>query len=174
MTCSYCGADTSPWLTEARKHQGQSEVPGWKSNKWILSLWDTVPWIWSTVSRQDDSVLPWCGAFVRHCLVEANIQPPKHWYRAKAYVNFGTKLYEPTLGAVCVIKNSAGKFHVGIIVGVNNAGHVLIIGGNQSDSVKVSAFLRDSVEYIGWPGDIRNVPPSKPPILSAALSDSEA
>lgn len=171
--CNFVIKDKTPWMTEARKHLGQKEVLGWGSNKWILSLWDTVPWIWSTVSRKDDSILPWCGAFVRHCFIKSGITPPKHWYRAKAYFDFGTKLYTPAVGAVCVIKNRYGRYHVGFVVGRDHAGNVLLIGGNQSDSVKISAFRHDAVRYLGWPGDIKDMSTDLP-ILTAALSDSEA
>lgn len=148
--CNFVIKERMPWMTEARKHLGQKEVPGLGSNQWILSLWDSIPWIWSTVSRVDDSVLPWCGAFIRFCLMSSNIKPPKHWYRARAYIDFGTKLDRPAVGAIAVIKKGS-QYHVGFVSGKNNNGDILLIGGNQSDSVKNSAFKKGSVVYYGWP-----------------------
>lgn len=171
--CNFVIKDDTPWLTCARTYLGQKEVVGLASNKWILSLWDSIPWIWSTVSRTDDSVLPWCGAFVRHCLLESKITPPKNWFRAKAYIDFGTKLDEPIVGCIGVIKTGK-QYHVGIIVGVDNNGNILMIGGNQADSVKVSAFKANLFQYYGWPVANASIIASRLPVLSAELAESVA
>lgn len=163
------------WLQSARKYLGQKEVPGPASNPWILGLWATIPWIWSTVARKDDTLLPWCGAFVRLCLTEAGIEPPKSWFRASAYADFGTKLGYPTLGAIGVIKTGK-RWHVGFIVGRDNAGRIIMLGGNQNDSVKLAAFERASFAAFQWPDyQLDKIPSAGSlPVLTAALSTSEA
>lgn len=163
------------WLTSARSYIGQREIPGQDSNQWILGLWAIVPWIWLTVRRKDDSLLPWCGAFVRLCLSEAGLTPPKAWYRAMAYAEYGTNVGRPVLGAIGVIKNGK-QWHVGFVLGKDNAGNIIMLGGNQNDSVKLSAFKPELFKAYRWPaGATEQVPMAGLlPILSAALSTSEA
>lgn len=165
-----------PWLAAARKYEGNKEVPGPKSNAWILGLWAAIPWIWATVRFKDDNLLPWCGAFIKLCLVESGITPPKDWYRAKAYIGFGTKLNYPAFGSIGVVKNSKGKYHVGIVAGKNMNGDIMLYGGNQNDMVKVSAFKYESFEAWVWPNyEYKDIPLAGTlPILDADFSTSEA
>lgn len=145
--------NTPKWLIEARLYSGQSEVAGPKSNDWIINLWATIPWIWNTVARKDDSLLPWCGAFVRYCLVAAGVKPPKNWFRAREYVDFGTKLPEPVVGAIGVILTGK-QWHVGFIEGVTTAGWIVMRGGNQNDAVKLSAFKPEVFQAYVWPEEL--------------------
>lgn len=164
------------WLQSARKYLGQREVPGSQSNPWILGLWATIPWIWSTVTRKDDTLLPWCGAFVRLCLTEAGLTPPKAWYRASEYQRYGINTFTSVVGAIGVIKNGK-QWHVGFVVGRDNAGNIIMLGGNQNDSVKLSAFKQGAFVAFRWP-DIQGIDKipmvGSLPVLSAALSTSEA
>ena len=164
------------WIKTARQFIGQKEIPGAQSNSWILSLWQPIPWIWSTVTRRDDTLLPWCGAFVRFVLVQCGLVPPKEWYRARGFIGYGVKLGAPVLGAIGVVKNSRGQYHVGFVVGRDNAGNVILLGGNQNDQVKLSAFKPTAFVAYSWPdSNLADIPMAGSlPILSAALSTSEA
>jgi uncharacterized protein (TIGR02594 family) len=164
------------WIKNARQYIGQKEVSGVQSNSWILSLWQPIPWIWATVTRKDDTLLPWCGAFVRFVLVLCGIKPPKEWYRARGFIGFGVPMTEPVVGAIGVIKNSKGQFHVGFVLGADHAGNIILLGGNQNDQVKLSAFKKSAFVAYSWPdANIAPIPAAGPlPILSAALSTSEA
>lgn len=160
------------WLATARKYVNQKEVPGKNSNLWILKLWESVPWIWTTVANKDDSLLAWCGAFVRFVMIENGIAPPKKWWSASSWDTWGSPVKEPVLGCIGVMKRSGGG-HVTIIVGIDNAGNYLGLGGNQGDSVKISAFPAERFTKFVWPNGhpLRIVPL---PNLSAELSSSEA
>ena len=162
------------WLIEARKYLGQAEVPGAQSNPWILGLWVTIPWIWSTVTRRDDTLLPWCGAFLRLCLVQAGITPPRNWFRAREYLNFGTNIGYPCVGAIGVMQNGR-QWHVGFVVGRDNAGNIIMLGGNQNNSVRLSAFKPSLFKAYRWPTQTYASIPlaGNLPILSAAISASE-
>lgn len=135
------------WVAEARKHIGQKEVPGPKSNSWILNLWVKIaPWL----GRADDSVVPWCGAFVAHCLRTTGIEPPKAFYRASAYLSMGKPLPKPAYGCIVVFTRDGGG-HVGFVVGKNSQGNLMVLGGNQGDAVKISAFSTSRVTGYRWP-----------------------
>lgn len=160
------------WIREARKHIGVKEIPGVKSAPFIVSLWSSVKWLWD--SQKDDSKLPWCGAFVRYCLITAALPVPKEWYRARSYAEFGYPMYEPLHGCIGVTKNMKGQYHVGFVVGRDNANNILMLGGNQNDSVKVSAFKRSAFVAFRWPDTQGKIPmPTPLQILSAELSTSE-
>jgi uncharacterized protein (TIGR02594 family) len=166
---------TPAWLAEAYKYNGVKEIPGIKSAPFIVKLWDDVPWLWKMYP--DDSILAWCGAFVHYCLKQSGLSYPKAWYRAKSYIGFGFKLYSPVVGCIGVVKNSRGQYHVGFVVGRNYAGQILMFGGNQNDSVKVSAFRADAFVYFCWPhaNNYYEIPiAGSLPILTAELIESVA
>lgn len=160
------------WLSTMRSYIGQKEVAGVKSNDWIISLWDSVPWIWSTVARKDDSILPWCGAVMRLVMLMCGIEPPKKWWSAIAWTDWGTRLERPVLGCIGIIKRKGGA-HVTILAGINNNGDYICIGGNQGDEVKRSAFKPNQFLAFVWP-ERWPVGVNKLPLLSASFSESEA
>ena len=120
-------------------------------------------------------MLPWCGAFVRLCLVEAGLTPPKNWFRASEYGGYGFNVGYPALGCIGVIRHGK-QWHVGFIVGKDHAGNIILLGGNQNDSVKLSAFRMDAFKAFRWPDQTYDKIPmaGSLPVLSAALSTSEA
>jgi uncharacterized protein (TIGR02594 family) len=146
--------DSDPlWLKRAWIVEGQKEFPGPASNTWIEKLWLGKPggrWFWEEVGKRDDSKLPWCGAFAADCFEQADMPFPKHYARARAWADFGVDLGRPIRGCVVVIQNGA-QWHVGFVVGETATGDLLVIGGNQNDSVKVSKFKRSSARAYRWP-----------------------
>lgn len=160
------------WLDHSRSFIGQKEIAGLKSNPWIVRLWDKAAWLWAT--KKDDSQLPWCGAFVAHCLRLSDLTPPKNWFRASAYADYGQALSQPALGCIGVMTRAGGG-HVGFVIGQDNAGNILMLGGNQGDAVKVSAFPRARFTQFVWPIASDEISYRILPILSgAALSKSES
>lgn len=160
------------WLKVARKFIGQKEVKGIQSNPWILSLWDTVPWIWASYARKDDSLAPWCGAFMRKVMIDSDIKSPRKWWSAREWSTWGMPLSTPLFGSIGVMIRKGGG-HVGIIVGRDNAGNLLVLGGNQGDAVSVAAFNPSRFTAFVWPRG-HEIILGQLPILSAALSVNEA
>ena len=163
-------AGEAPWLTAARRHMGLAEIPGK----------DTAPviagWLLKLKAWWADDETPWCGVFVAACLNEACISLPKHWYRAKGYLDWGWELKEPRLGCVVVYDRKGGG-HVGFVVGKDSGGRLMTLGGNQGNRVSIAPF--DSARVLGyrWPRDAIDALPIDPlPILasSAASSSQEA
>jgi len=133
------------WLAHARKYIGLKEVPGPKSNPTILA------WLKSLKAWWAEDATPWCGTFVAHCMQESKIVLPKHWYRAKDWLNWGVSvpLSAPTLGCIAVLGREGGG-HV-FIVTKQNATYVWGVGGNQSDGVNEAKFLKSRVLGYRWP-----------------------
>lgn len=136
-----------PWILEARKHIGLKEIKGNKHNSTIVSwLRDLKAW-WF----EDETA--WCGTFVAHCLKSATRFIPKDWFRAKEYVHAGAVLKSPAYGCIVVFSREGGG-HVGFVVGKDQLGNLMVLGGNQGDAVNIIPFDRNRVlEYV-WPASI--------------------
>lgn len=94
---------------------------------------------------------PWCGGAVAEWMRKASIdQLPKHWYRARAWLDWGMALTKPTRGCVVVFDRKGGG-HVGLVDGQDQFGRLLVIGGNQGNAVSIAAFTTDRVLGYRWP-----------------------
>lgn len=144
---------TPVWLAEAGKWIGQKEVPGPGVNAWIKSMWLGLKggaWIWKAYG-EDDSKLPWCGAFVAYCLAKSGMTYPGSYASAKAWASWGTAIARPMVGAVAVFQRKGGG-HVGFVVGVRESGNLVILGGNQDDGVSQADFPKSDLVALRWPG----------------------
>ena len=140
------------WVIEARKHIGQKEVPGAASNPWIKAMWLKLKggaWFWKAYG-EDDSKLPWCGGFVAYCLTQAGIEPPAKYAAAKEWLDWGVPLLHPCLGCVVVFTREGGG-HVGFVVGMDERGRLMVLGGNQGDKVSIAPFDRSRVAWYRMP-----------------------
>lgn len=152
------------WLREARQHIGQKEIPGKESNPWIVSLWNKAKNVFSWLGS-DDSSAPWCGAFVAHCVASAGLPIPPHFYRAKAWLDWGIQLDTPAVGCVVVYERKGGG-HVGFVVGRDQRGNLMTLGGNQGDSVSVAPFATARVAGYRWPaGEVVSL--VSPPLMDS-------
>jgi uncharacterized protein (TIGR02594 family) len=132
------------WLEYARKFLGLREIPGIESNPVIVN------WLIKLRAWWRDDSTPWCGLFVAVCISESGIALPKHWYRARDWLNWGQPLSFPVVGAVVVYERKGGG-HVGFIVGKDQNGDLMTLGGNQGDRVSIAPFSRDRVLGYRWP-----------------------
>ncbi|RUV98329.1 TIGR02594 family protein [Mesorhizobium sp. M5C.F.Ca.IN.020.14.1.1] len=137
------------WLANARKYLGQREVRGPQHNPHVLKWWKNMG-----APFKDDET-PWCGAFVGGVLVETGIRPVAGGASAQAWLKLPVKLDKPAVGAVVVFwrgSPSSGLGHVGFVVGKDQAGHIMVLGGNQGDTVSIKPFSTDRVKGYRWPG----------------------
>lgn len=160
---------SAPWLDIAKRYIGTTEAPGTQHNPVIIR------WLVALGAWWRDDETPWCGTFVAAVLKEFGMQPARAWYRAKAWLEWGSPIGVPLVGAVVVFERQGGG-HVGFVVGKTPAGHLLVLGGNQGNAVNVRAF--DPARAIGyrWPsGQPLPIPRPLPVITSTAtLSTNEA
>ena len=134
----------APWLAKARQHLGLSEIPG-KSTAPTIARWLRELRAW-----WDSDEVPWCGTFVAAVMREAGIDLPRHWYRARAWLDWGMPIYEPAPGCV-VVYERAGGGHVGFVVGRDERGRLMTLGGNQSNRVSIAPFDPSRVLGYRWP-----------------------
>ena len=157
------------WIEFARNFIGQKELAGGKSNPWIVSLWENNKWL-----GDDDSRVPWCGAFVNFVLINNDIKTFNSFYRAKDWLKWGVKLTQPAYGCVVVFERKGGG-HVGFVVGRDKAGNLLVLGGNQGDAVSIAAFDPTRVSGFRWPSEIplSNIKPLAVMNIETKLSTNE-
>lgn len=79
---------------------------------------------------------PWCGAFAAVVARKAGKKPPRGYMRARAWLAYGkpVRLSAARRGDIIVLRR-----HVGILQ-TKKGGKVCLIGGNQSNRVKVSCY----------------------------------
>lgn len=156
------------WMKTARESIGLKEVAGPKHNTKIQA------WLAKLSAWWKDDETPWCGTFVAHCLREAGLPVPQHWYRALAWKDYGSNL-RPTHvceGAILVFAREGGG-HVGFYVGEDRF-YYRVLGGNQSNAVNVMRIAKNRCVAIRWPKD---VPVTGGPIhvaSNAPVSSNEA
>lgn len=91
---------------------------------------------------------PWCGAFVATVSKRAGKRVPKGHLRAANWKQVGkaVSLKNARKGDLVIIRTKRGH-HVGFYAGRKN-GRVQVLGGNQSNMVKVSNFRAGSVQSV--------------------------
>lgn len=155
------------WLTEARKFDGLREIKGSKHAPEIVQFWKDI----KRGGIKDDET-PWCAAFVGAMLERVNIKSSR-FEGASSYLKWGETLKEPVLGCVVVFTRDGGG-HVGFVVGVDSAGNLLVLGGNQSDAVNIKAFPRTRVTGYRWPAGYMFERHPLPVLSAKEVSKNEA
>lgn len=133
------------WLVEAKKYIDLREYKGSRHEPKILQLWRSI----GLPGIKDDET-PWCAAFVGAMLENVGIVSSRSGW-ARDYMKWGIEIDRPIIGCVVVFSREGGGGHVGFAVGYDLEGRIMVIGGNQSDSVNVKAF--DNYRILGyrWP-----------------------
>lgn len=130
----------APWLAHAFGQQGVTEAPGAAIEPKIMTFVGTVR---STADITDDGrQLDWASAFVAWALKEAKVKPkltmdPLDW------LGWGRPVDPPSEGCVAVFRFMAGT-HVGFYL-ADNGDYAQVLGGNQTDSVKISEYPKEEM-----------------------------
>lgn len=143
------GYDPEKWMTIARGELGVKEYSGKFNNNPRILEYNKA----TSLGASEDEV-SWCAAFVGWVLQKAGFTSTRSAL-ARSYLTWGTALSEPRYGCIVVFRrgNSATFGHVSFVQKFDD-NYVWCLGGNQSDSVKVSRFSRSSVLGYRWPGAV--------------------
>jgi uncharacterized protein (TIGR02594 family) len=139
-----------PWLSVAQAELGEEEIAGPENNPRVLEYIATVQ---STRGIQDDET-DWSSAFVEWSLNQAGVEGPQNM-DPHAWLQWGRGVDRPEEGCIAVFSFS-GLSHVGFFLGEEGKS-VSILGGNQSDLVKVSRYAKKDV--LGY-----RLPVPQPPV----------
>jgi len=118
---------------------GNIEVKGADSNPDVMKYFHETGREWVT-----DHKTPWCDAFTDWVVMKAGGQPSPGLL-ARAWLNVGEIVLEPKVGDLVIfwrVKPDSIYGHVGFFVREKN-GHIWVLGGNQSDMVKIAAYSKD-------------------------------
>ena len=137
-------AFTPAWLLYARQDIGVRELKGAPTNERIAA------WLYSLGAWWRDDETPWCGLAVAAWMQATGHPLPNHWYRARAWLQWGTPLSSPAQGCVVVFERDGGG-HVGLVEAMDDTGRLLVLGGNQRDAVSVAPFETSRVLGYRWP-----------------------
>jgi uncharacterized protein (TIGR02594 family) len=141
------------WLDIARNDLGSTESLGPNDSPLIRKALAKLNGLW--LKGQ-----PWCGSIMAYWMQQCAISYPKDYYRAKAWLSWGTAC-GPVVGAIVVFERTGGG-HVGICVARDHRAFLRVMGGNQGDAVKESTF--DPARVLGY-----RWPPGKPFINAKQL-----
>lgn len=133
------------WLNIANAENGVHEISGEEDNERIVEYHST------TTLKADDDETPWCSAFVNWCMKQAGIEGT-NLANARSWLTWGKKLERPQVGCVVIMKrgDNPKSGHVGLLV-EEHEHFIIVLGGNQSDCVKLSTFPKETVIGYRWP-----------------------
>jgi uncharacterized protein (TIGR02594 family) len=141
-TSLYSKSKETLWMGFAESQLGQKEMnPG--DNPVIISYHATAGGF-----KNDET--PWCSSFVNWSMTQSSIKGTNS-ARALSWKGWGQTLNDPAYGSIAVIDYGGGRGHVGFVAGMNSAGKIVLLGGNQSDMVKYSAFSATSISRFVYP-----------------------
>ena len=146
------------WLTLARKYIGTSEIPGSKNNPALMQLLDMADGKkdGKTIGANNDDEA-YCAkamsAWLELCGIRSTRSPA-----ARSFGKWGQELDGPAVGCVVVFwrKSVDSAFgHVGLVVGKDSSGNIVVLGANQQDAVNIKSFTKSRIIAGGfrWPPD---------------------
>lgn len=143
----------APWMAVARREEGQSEIPGKQHNPRIVAYHAT------TTYRAKTDEVPWCSSFVNWVLRKSGVAGTDS-AAAASWLKWG-RAVSPRTGAIAVLYNenvasslSSSGNHVGFLIQETDR-YYKVLGGNQSNTVKVSHYPKSSWRVKGyrWPAN---------------------
>lgn len=118
------------WLKIASGEIGQRERAGNVENQRIVDYHST------TTLRAKADEIPWCSSFVNWVMLKAGYDITRS-AAAKSWAKYGVEC-KPHMGCIVVMTRTGGN-HVGFYMG-KKANKILVLGGNQSNAVNISAY----------------------------------
>ena len=126
----------------------------------------TLPPVYEKNGKWD--VTAWCAAFVNWCLLRSGA-PRLGLATADAWLRFGTPLPTPVYGCVTVIPparaTGSTTGHVAFYV-KTEVEHIVLLGGNQGDSVSTMYEQDDRVLGYRWPTAFNHFLTAQPEVIA--------
>jgi len=118
---------------------GIKEISGSQDNPEVIKYFDDLGFDGSAL--KDETA--WCSAFANWVCMHSGLDCSGQ-LNARSWMNVGVKATEPKLGDIVVFwreSPSSWKGHVAFYVN-SNEDYIYVLGGNQSNQVKISAYPR--------------------------------
>lgn len=150
----------TPWMETALSLKGLLEAKGKANNPTIMRWAQALPKGVRGYFIANGDATPWCGLFIHNCLAVTLPNEPMpvnplgalQWGVASPW---GQVLSGPTYGAIAMKSRpgAPGSGHVFFVTGAD-ADYVYGVGGNQTDSVSETRFLRREIKGYRWPSTV--------------------
>lgn len=141
------------WLEAGIKLIGLREGAGAYDNKTIIDWAKSEGGSISDTYTHDS--IPWCALFANHILTKVGLKGTETlWALDFAGKWPAIKLAGPAVGAFApMLRNGGG--HITIVVGKDQHGNIMGLGGNQSDAVTIAPFAPSRLNKgFWWPKDV--------------------
>jgi uncharacterized protein (TIGR02594 family) len=164
----------APWMRIAHTLEGEAEITGSAANPRIVEMFKVAGLPSDDPDFRSDETA-WCAAFVNACLQCSGYQGTKSAL-ASSFAAFGADLgHTPQPGCVVLFKplSEGASGHVAFYVG-DDGDSIRVLGGNQSNKVKVAAFPMSKWRAYRWPSQTAPLPASTtlPTILTLAPNEA--
>jgi uncharacterized protein (TIGR02594 family) len=143
-------AQPSPWLDIAVKEIGVKEYPGTDSNHPRIQAYLATVNDLSSIEKSKDETY-WCSCFMNWCVEQAQVHgTDSAWAKSWGSWRKAVAPSSAQTGDIAVFDRSSAASsggHVSIFIEADTAaGEVLVLGGNQSDSVRYSWYPIDTLK----------------------------
>src|SRR5688572_13111086 len=126
-------------MLRARREIGVREIPGLPSNPRVLEYHAT------TRLRAKNDSTSWCSSYCCWVFEGSDIRSTRS-AAAISWLTWGKALDAPRKGCVVVVTRHDPKnpnaAHVGLYVGEDVDGNMLLLGGNQNDMVCIKPYAK--------------------------------
>jgi uncharacterized protein (TIGR02594 family) len=141
-------AGVPKWFAIAKGEEGIKEFTDARNNPEVVKYLKSCSKLGASSQRNDETA--WCSAFVNWCVEKAGFEGTES-AAARSWMNWGKSIAAPTVGCIVVLRRTSNPAfgHVGFWVKEQD-GRVFMLGGNQSDSVNVTAFDKSRVLKNGF------------------------
>lgn len=157
------------WVQAALSWLGTKEEPGIRDNPTILDWAKGLGGSTANVYTHDS--IPWCALFANQILSQSSLKGTGTLW-ALDFAKWGVQLSGPAVGAFAPMKRNGGG-HIPIVIGRDQHGNLMCIGGNQSDAVTVAPFDPARVVSYRWPSGVPLPPVAKFEALPFVKSDGK-
>jgi len=144
------------WLRIAYEEMrsGVKEIPGAHHEPRILLYHG------ATALKATTDEVPWCAGFVGWCLETAHVRSTDS-AAARSYLGWGVgvSVVHPPIGAVVILRRGTigpgpevldAPGHVGFFWSHGEPGRIVLLGGNQGDSVSLGSFPVHRMLGVRW------------------------
>ncbi len=128
------------WFEIAKREMaaGVKEIPGPQDNPRIVEYHQ------STTLHATDDETPWCSAFVNWCIEQAGLKGTQS-ASSRSWLAWGQEINQPRLGCIVICRGHVGFYYQ------EEKGRILLLGGNQSNQVKISPYSKNKILGYRWP-----------------------
>jgi uncharacterized protein (TIGR02594 family) len=147
-------SDRPLWVVEGMKWIGTEEPQG--AADYPILEWAQEEGGEIAKDYKHDSI-PWCSLYANMILKKVGLNGTETLW-ALDWNEWGVKLSGPAVGAFAPMKRTTpdGQVagHIVVIVGRDNAGNFLVLGGNQDDAVNIRSVPLERLLSYRWPNGV--------------------